>query len=420
MSRHAPVFSAVDIARACATPSRYRSMLEEVVRALSLGPDSVALWKTVRDAGLAPLLSDGAQRAGLLDHADQKVSAALRSALEVNALRNALIRRAALDATRALNAAGIVPLWVKGVWLASFVYRQPALRSMNDVDLIVPHGSGTAARDALIRAGYAPTSASEGGAAAWNWTLSRSCDLPGGSETLDLDLHETLRLSGAIVWPVDTLWRTSVEVRQAGAVFRVPTQEAGLLYCAVHLFKHGFDVRHAMVAICDALTLLSDRNHPPDLIPEGAWLDAAAAPVALALMERLSDPLEATALYMLLALADPEPESHAARLRAAAGERVDHLGARARADAILGSVQRLPLMTREDFSLFDVGESGSGWTTMARLAQGAVRWRRRVDREGGAKRSGLARLLGRANWRYAYTSYLAGRLSARLRSSTPS
>jgi hypothetical protein len=365
------------------------------------------LWRTVRDGGLAPQLASALRRTGLLDDCERRIADALHSAVEVNALRNALLRRAALEATRALNAAGISPLWFKGVWLASHVYAQAALRPMNDIDLLVPEGAGAAACDVLHGIGYSrqPT-ASEGGAAAWNVTLSRRCSLPGGATSLEIDLHERLRLSRVVVWPPSTLWATAAEVRVAGATFRIPAPEAGLLYGAVHLFKHGLDLRHALTAICDAAATITATGSDLDT----GWLAT-----------RLEQPLNATALYMLLRLVDRQPTTQSEQLLQAARAQVERHGARRQADAIVASARRLPLMTSDDFSLFDVGESAAGWSRLRKLAQGTTRWRRRVNVAARtAPGMPLARLLRRASWRYAYTSYMAGRLSARLEASIPS
>jgi hypothetical protein len=398
--------SAIGVARACATPHRSVDRLRTVLESLSSGADAPRLWRIVRDGGLAPLLASAAGRVGLLHQIEPRVAAALRSALEVNALRNALIRRAALEATRALNAAGITPLWFKGVWLASHVYEQPALRPMHDVDFLVRPGSARPAREALNRIGYAFVQPGEGGAAEWNQTFRRACELPNGAGHLEIDLHEELRLSDAVVWSALALWATARHSGASNAAFMVPSPEAGLLYGAVHLFKHGFDLRHAVTAVSDAFVLLQQADDELDT----GWLAA-----------QLANPLNATALYMLLTLLGDATTRAGADLLRSARVEVDRIGSAGQADTIVASAERLPLMTADDFSLFDVGESGTGWSTLRKLAAGTARWRRRVNDGAANRRVGeLSRLLTRANWRYAYTSYRAGRLSAKLQSSTSS
>ena len=54
----------------------------------------------------------------------------------------------------ALGAAGVTPIVLKGAYLAEGVYRNPALRPMNDVDLLVRQADLSAAQRSLLDLGY--------------------------------------------------------------------------------------------------------------------------------------------------------------------------------------------------------------------------------------------------------------------------
>jgi hypothetical protein len=99
---------------------------------------------------------------------------------------------------------------------------------------------------------------------------------------------------------------------------------------------------------------------------------------------------------------------------------VTSLGVRARADDIVERSRRLRPMRATDFSLLEIGEATSMRGTMRLLIGGLGRWRDRVQRgrEGG-RRAGARGLRDLAlsldaNWRYAYTTFLVGRLVSRL------
>lgn len=401
-SRPRPV-PALEAARALAGTSQDGRQLEALAELLAGGDwDAARAWHTLLHGGLAPLAARVFEQHGLLSVFDERMAHALRSAQEVNALRNAMLRRAAIEASRALSQRGITPLWAKGLWLAHYVYEQPSLRQMADIDLIVPEGRRPAAVNALLDIGYTlDPSQNDDGAASWTDTLSLPCNLPGGATSVQIDLHDVIRVSAGRAWPAARLWESSSCMRVGGVAVQLPTVEAGLLYLAAHLFKHGFDLRHALVAIEDAVVLLRTRGASLDV----EWM-----------ARHLHDPRDATALYMLLAQIGVMPTPAAQALFESTRERVMALGMLSTAHAVIGSASRLTLSSDTDFSLFDVGEQNRPWRSVARLAGGALRWRKRVEGHSSTAigSNSLARLVGRANWRYAYTTYLAGRLNARL------
>lgn len=404
--RATPPVHALDVARALAGTGP-ASTLDALCGVLSRGDaDAMRAWTLLRHGGLAPLMSHALGQRGWPAPADDRLRTALQSALEVNAVRNAVLRRAALEASRALGAAGLTPLWVKGIWLAHAVYPSPAHRTMSDIDLVVPDGQRAEACHVLHGLGYIRDAAdSQQGAAGWTDTLSAPATLPDGATHVQIDLHDRIHLSAARLWPVDRLWQGAVLTRAGGVDVWWPSREAGLLYLAVHLFKHGFDLRHALVAVADAAALLRANDGRLDL----DWLD-----------HQLDDARDATALYMLLAQLGTRPTPMAQDLYERLGQRLHARGLRARADRLVASAEQLTLSTATDFSLFDVGEQASPARALSHLLAGAQRWRRRTgtahapaDGAPGATVR-LPRLLQRANWRFAYTTFLAGRLNARL------
>jgi hypothetical protein len=401
-SMPSPTVHALDVARALAGTGD-PSVLEALLTVLGPGnSESVRTWKMLVHGGLAPLTAHVFTRRGWPERAEPRLREALQSAHDVNAVRNGLLRRAALDASRALSAAALTPLWAKGIWLAHTVYAQPALRTMSDIDLIVPEGSRADACRVLLDLGYVrdPAVPPEG-AACWTDTLSRPATLPGGEPHVQIDLHDRIHLSATRVWPVGRLWERAARTRMSGVDVWLPTREAGLLYLAVHLFKHGFDLRHALVAVTDAAFLL--RAHDGRLDRE--WLE-----------QQLDDPRDATALYMLLAQLGTQPTPAAQALYDRLGQQLDARGLRTHADTLLASAERLTLSAASDFSLFEVGEQASVARAVSGVFAGARRWRRRVHAPAAPTpvKASWAAALQRANWRFAYTTFLAGRLNARL------
>jgi hypothetical protein len=78
-------------------------------------------------------------------------------------------------------------------------------------------------------------------------------------------------------------------------------------------------------------------------------------------------------------------------------------------------------MRATDFSLMEIGEQTSVREIARQLVAGVRRWRRRVqgERKAGEGRPRVRGLVDLAltldaNWRYAHTTFLVGRLSSRL------
>ena len=400
-SANGPVVQALDVARALAGTG-HQATLRALLALLARGDAEAArAWHVLLHGGLLPLLAHVADDRGLLADVPAPLRDSLRSALEVNTVRNAVLRRVATDATRTLAAHGIPPLWVKGLWLAHRVYPHPGLRSMADIDLVVPHGMRAQARQALEGAGFTQAlDTPQDGAAGWTDTLSRPAPLPQGAAFAQLDLHDTLHTSAARLWPVRRLWERAQPFREAGPTALAPSTEAGLLYLAAHLYKHGFDLRHTLVAIVDAAAVLHAAGDTLDV----DWM-----------LAELDDARDVVAVYMLLALVGTSPSEAGRRLQQQVRGRMTTAGLTGSADRLLASVRQLSLITASDFSLFDVGEQHSLLSLIGRLLAGVVRWKRRTGgTEGAATRGGaMSRLTRGATWRYAYTSFLAGRLLAR-------
>jgi hypothetical protein len=396
-----PDATPIDVARMLVAPSRDGAALRALGRQLSgHGRDAVRLWHLLRHGGLAPLAAVAFDALGDEQILAPRVRESLRSALEVTTLRNALLRRAAIDATRALTAAAIPVLWTKGLWLAHYVYDAPGLRAMADIDLVVPLGRRPDAVAVLESIGFRHVPATEpGGAAAWADALTRDGDLPGDDAAVWIDLHDALRITSAHAWPVEHLWDGARHVRVSATDVRLPQYEAGLLYVAVHLLKHGLDLRHALVATADAAAIL---RRAGDALDED-WLG-----------RQLEDAQQATALYLLLSLVGRVPDSGGSRLFDSARARLARLGALRRADRLLAACEHATLSSATDFSMFDLAQQRSLLAMVRTLARSAGRWRRRVTRSTDAIGGTPGLTLIRANWGYAYQTWLAGRLTARV------
>ncbi len=399
--------SPLDIVRRIATKET-ASLLPLVERLTGRGAASTEAWLVLQHGGLLPQASSAFERAGLISRFDARQQATLRTAVEASALRNALLRRLALDVTRRLHSAGIPVMWVKGIWLAHYVYRRPAQRTMSDVDVFVPAGRRAEAVTVLGDAGFAHDPVVEqAGLEVFADSLQPPAGLAAGQEDLSVDVHDSLTLSSGRVWPMADVWKEATAARTGRVEVLLPRPEDGLRMAAIHAVKHGLDPRHLIAAMTDTVAILECRS---------GTFDVAFA------CRSIDDPFEAAALHVLLSAvgpaALPPPGREVLERATATTRRHRTLGL---ADRLIASADHAAFFRPQDFSLFEVGERGFAPSAAVRLVTSAFRWRRRVRAgvtRGEVGPAGLSRIFG-ANWRVARTTYLAGRLSRETLTSQP-
>ena len=106
---------------------------------------------------IRPLLYQRLNERGLDAVVPDRVMAALRAVYRQTALRTMRFQAELAALAQALAAQDVPLLALKGIWLARAVYANPALREMNDVDVLVHREHLPAALDVLTQRGYTPS-----------------------------------------------------------------------------------------------------------------------------------------------------------------------------------------------------------------------------------------------------------------------
>lgn len=140
----------------------------------------LALAITERCAALAWTRAEGV----IVRHAPRETAAAWRRLYVTVATRGLAQIAAAADAAAAVGREGIVPVTLKGVPLAAWLYGDPVARSCTDIDWWLPAADRPRARRALDGDGWVHN---EGGLP-WDETLERRS----AHGTMYLELHSTL------------------------------------------------------------------------------------------------------------------------------------------------------------------------------------------------------------------------------------
>lgn len=228
--------TAADAALACLRARHDPAALAALRGALESGrPTWDALWQELVDArleGLAyPVL-------GAAPWVPPPLRAALRQAHARHAAANSILLDAFASAVRALTAAGIPTLALKGAALVEAVYASPGERPMSDLDLLVPADRAAAAAALLREQGYdwaAPTDL----AAALAFENELMLRRPGPIDVvIELHWHLVNAPHYQRRMPMDWFWATSRPLRIGGVETRMLGPEAQVLHLCAHLVLH--------------------------------------------------------------------------------------------------------------------------------------------------------------------------------------
>ena len=164
----------------------------------------------------------------------------LRPAYRDIALRNAVFFRQTSRITKELDARGIPVMLLKGLHLARYTYADPAMRSMADVDIMVPRNRLAEAEQIFLEQGYGPTPRPD---------LEEFCSWSNHLAKLTKPNAPVFEVHWGIERPtspfridLDGLWARSRTESLEGAAVQVMSHEDLLLHLVLHAsYHHRFD-----------------------------------------------------------------------------------------------------------------------------------------------------------------------------------
>jgi hypothetical protein len=227
----------------------------------SQGLDGEAVVERARQEGVACLLYHHLQRLGLLKDLSVEAQGSLRSLYYGTAAQHAVLCAEAHRMNRQLVASGIVPFFVKGLYLASEVYGNVALRPMTDIDILVPENQRRDAWGVLAKMGYQPVGDVERALAdprAYGVTLERR----EGDRKFLVDLHGHFFNARWMRFFLARCLDAKVHRAAAETFFidaaslETMAAELHFIYVVTHAFSHGFD---RLINLADIL-LFSERH----------------------------------------------------------------------------------------------------------------------------------------------------------------
>lgn len=173
----------------------------------------------------------------------------LRPAYREAALRNAVLFRQTSQAASWLAERGIPVMLLKGMHLAQFVYAEPALRNMADVDIMVPRERLAETEQIFVDHGYGPLPRPDlDEFCLWSNHLAKLTKP--GAPVFEVHWHIE-RPTSSFRIDLDGLWARSREVTLEGVPVRLLAVEDLLLHLVLHgSYHHRFD-RSALKGLVD-------------------------------------------------------------------------------------------------------------------------------------------------------------------------
>jgi len=259
-----------------------------------------ALCATVQDERVGPLLS---RTLGKLDFVPPSVRETLRQSYRVSGLNNVLLFHELGEGLRALAAADLPVVVLKGAALADTVYDNAAVRPMCDVDLLVRRAELAAAQRVFEGLGFGLARAETHPGALAEHENEVVLSKPGPIAAF-VDLHWSLFDSPYYQQQIamDWFWDTAQPVRVADVPTRILGPEAQIIHLCGHLglhhASHGLlwwhDIAQVLVCYRDRIdwpALLQQTERNELVLPVRDVLTRAAedwkAPVPASVLERL-------------------------------------------------------------------------------------------------------------------------------------
>jgi hypothetical protein len=238
-----------------------------------LGAPSEALWTEIVSQAFEHRIAGLAYRCltapGAATPLPPDIARKLREAHSLIAVRNALIFHHATEVVAALAAIGIPTLFLKGLHLARTVYAELGLRSMADIDLMVPRPQLEQAERVLLDLGYGTRPRFDVATQAARLHHLARLDKPDG---ITVELHHAIEIpTSPFTIDREALWQNVQPIALNGATAYGLADEHLLIHLSLHLaYHHGFR-RSPLKALIDVTTLLERRG---DAFP---WAEVVAS-----------------------------------------------------------------------------------------------------------------------------------------------
>jgi len=244
------------------------------------------------DHGLGGMLLWSLRQGGYAIQGDSRWQS-LVDAARSSGRHSLLIEKARWLAAISFDQAGIPAIWLKGIALSHTHYPEPHLRTMGDLDVLVPKDGLAAAKEALLAQGFRPAGIDFFELGGFTDQARHHECLLSRTGQVKLELHFRLLVPSIHYRMEDSdlnwFWSQTQELSQDRPSFQVLKPEANLLHLCGHVMLQNQGERLDLLHLLDLHLLVTKSALDWDLIIEQAevlhW--AYAVETALTLLPAL-------------------------------------------------------------------------------------------------------------------------------------
>jgi hypothetical protein len=207
----------------------------------SLDPDSCRNWTDlhwdiIRTHGLAPWFFKSFSNHPTIRFPEE-LKERLRKDYMISLLSSVSREMSLKEILEALNKEGVFPVLIKGAYIGDFIYGDPALRTMCDIDLLISEEDFEVSASILKVLGYESefdSGCPEDRIIKLGETFTRI-----GDRFMVLDLHRSLRCMDYYLFPSAEVWTRTTEKSLYGYRALLLSPELNFIYTAMHALNHG-------------------------------------------------------------------------------------------------------------------------------------------------------------------------------------
>ena len=261
-TRSPDVFSTEEqVLLACARIELSASQREVVGELLRRGVDWDTVWRSCQWHRLSGILFRHLRASEFRGRVPAETLNAYRSVYMINSARHL---RDVTELTRVLGVLrdeSIPVILLKGAALVRTLYREPGVRPMGDLDLLVPRSRLNDAQAAVQRGGYVPVDDGRDEHWAMHQHLPR---LIGGAHPVAIEVHgHVVRLDSPLAFDIEEFWQRAQPLAADGAPCSVLAPEDQLIHLALNFFRdRRYHSRGALGQLCDLSETI--RQYPID------------------------------------------------------------------------------------------------------------------------------------------------------------
>jgi hypothetical protein len=233
----------------CATADISTSSKERISQILVGSLDWTYFLNLAKFHGTTLLITHALVTNGLSSHVPQPYLEQLNQIYNSNLYRNVILSNELKKLLAAFSQHGIKAIVLKGTILAYQLYGNPGLRTVTDMDILIPLEKVTQASSLIMEMGYRQSFSSQ----AWDHPFHELPYCKMAQFPFMIELHWDLDDQRIVTAPSQEIWRRAKLLDTPEGTVMVLSPEDILLFLSNHLSKHSSQLLRSLIDIAELL-----------------------------------------------------------------------------------------------------------------------------------------------------------------------